>query len=281
VRALLACALVSCSRPAHTEPAPPVDAAPTSIPSAVAAPEAPLARYAVTDADYARAVLYTWTTPQQIEALRASNRLLVATSYAGSGPSRYILDLEDLVRAKGPGVDVGRVLLLHPSLARRRYAWPHPFATRMGLSGKSYGDALIRVVLREDSLVVRFHPEEKEPFAVIDMKGAPAKLDPLRVGAVFHVRSSKTATAPFREYVLCNEAQIASYEVGTQAIRAELEAEQTLLRTLVVESDRDRAMWRQAIAFENERYEPTRANLEAIATSLSGYDDTKPAFVRP
>ncbi|MGZ3474127.1 MAG: hypothetical protein ACXWUG_07230, partial [Polyangiales bacterium] len=262
-RAFLWLVLCSCSRPVESKPAPVAIVVDASVDTSPPARAPTLQPHVVTDADFARRVLYTWTTQQQIADLRSSNRLLVATSYAGSGPSRFILDLEDLVRTPAPGLETARALLLHPSLSRRRYAWPSPFATRMGLSGKSYGDALIRVVLKDDSLIVRFHPEEKEPFRVVDMKGQPATFDPLRVGAVFHVRSSKTATAPFREYVLCNESQIASYEVGTPAIRAELEEEKVLLRALASSVERDRATWSQAIAFENERYEPTRTNLEA------------------
>jgi hypothetical protein len=226
-------------------------------------------------------VLYTWTTPAQIAALRTDNRLLVATSYAGSGPSRFILDLEDLVHQKGKGEGIARTVLLDPALSRRRYAWPSPFATRMGLSGKSYGNALIRVVLKDDSLIARFHPEEKEPWSVVDLDNRPAQFDATRLGAVFHVRSSKTATAPFREYVLCNEAQIASYSVGTDVIKTEIKEEKTLLRALSGAIERERETWKQAIAFDNERYQPTRENLEAIIASLDGYDPTLPALERP
>jgi hypothetical protein len=279
-RALVVCALLSCKKPVGHSSAPPIEDAHPEIATIADAAKPTLETHAVTDTDFARRVHYTWTTPQQVEALRSGNRLLVATSYAGSGPSRYILDLEDLVRAKSTGLEIARALLLHPSLSRRRYAWPSPFATRMGLSGKTYGDALIRVVLKPDSLFVRFHPEEKDPFTVVDSSGHAATFEAGRVGAVFHVRTSKTATAPFREYVLCNEEQIERYEVGTDIIRAELEAEKELLRTLVID-DRSRELWRQAIAFDNERYSLVRENLEAIVTSLGGYDETGPPLVRP
>lgn len=278
-RALVVCALLSCKKPVGHS-APTVEDAHADVVAVVDAARPTLDDHVVTDSDYARRVLYTWTTKEQIEALRSSKRLLVATSYAGSGPSRYILDLEDLVRAKSPGLEIARALLLDPKLARRRYAWPSPFATRMGLSGKTYGDALIRVVLKSDSLFVRFHPEEKDPFTVVDSRGHAATFEANRVGAVFHVRTSKTATAPFREYVLCNEAQIERFEVGTETIREEIEAEKELLRALVVD-DHARDQWRQAIAFDNERYALTRANLDAIVASLGGYDDTAPALVGP
>jgi hypothetical protein len=95
-------------------------------------------------------------------------------------------------------------------------------------------------------------PEEKDPFTVVDSSGHAATFEAARVGAVFHVRTSRTATAPFREYVLCNEAQIERYEVGTETIRAEIEREKELLHTLVL-GDHARELWRRAIAFYNER----------------------------
>jgi len=176
-----------------------------------------LRKHAVTDDNFARRVLYTWTTQKQIEALRSSKNLLVATAYQGFGPSRFILDLEDLVKKRAPGFETAHTLLTHPQLSRRRYAWPSPFATRRGLALRGYGDALIRVVLKPGAHLVRFDPST--PFRIVDTDGNRVDvLDPNKVGAVFHVRYAKTATAPFREFVLCNEDQIESWSVGTDDI---------------------------------------------------------------
>lgn len=294
--ALWAVVLVLSCRDRRGPPTPGVAPAASSVSSAPIVEAGPslatrLRAHAVTDADFARRVLYTWTTEKQIEALRASKKLLVATAYQGSGPSRFVLDLEDLVRAKAKGYELARTVLLDPRLARRRYAWIAPFATRMGLAGRGYGDALIRVVLKKGAHIARFDPDG--PWSIVDTEGAPVPtLDPARLGAVFHVRYQKTATAPFREYVLCNEEQIESWSVGTDEIRLELDAERALLRALAEESFASIPSWRAldpslggvwhaSLAFDNERYAPTRENLLAIATALDGWAPTPPAFSGP
>jgi hypothetical protein len=283
---LLLFALVACKR---SPPAPVVmtnDAAEQET-EAAAEPAVPLVErmevFAIRDA-FARATFYTWTTKEQIAALRASERLLVATAYQGSGPSRFVLDLEDLVRSNGKGADVARKVLLDERLARRRYAWIAPFATRVPLAGKPYGDALVRVTLKPDSLVARFHPEDADPWTIVDLSGKPARFDPARLGVVYHVRSSKTATAPFREYVLCNEAQIATYEVGTPTIAREVALEKKLLLGVAAAIDDDAAVrrtWRDMIAFDTDKYAPTKSAIENVANALDGYDPTPPALVRP
>jgi len=289
---LLAIALVGCRERAKPMVAPP----PVSMPS-VETDSGPslgdrLRKHAVTDADFARRVLYTWTTQKQIEALRASKKLLVATSYQGFGPSRFILDLEDVVKKRAMGFETARTVLLDPQLSRRRYAWPSPFATRRGLALRGYGDALIRVVLREGAHTARFDPARA--WLIVDTSGAAVEtLDPKKLAAVFHVRYAQTATAPFREYVLCNEDQIESWSVGTDEIKQELADERLLLTALAKETfaavpswdalgDKSLgAVWHASLAFDNERYTPTRENMLAMATALDGYDPTPPAFAGP
>jgi len=276
--------MLGCSRKTAEPPAPappPPDVSVTAVDSGPTV-EQSLRRHAVTDDDFARRVLYTWTTPQQVDALRAHPKLLTATSYQGSGPSRFVLDLEDALKSD----PIAKVVLLHPSLARRRYAWPSPFATRMGLAGRGYGDALIRIVLKPGAHLARFAPGE--PWSIVDVDGNKVeKLDPEKLAAVFHVRYAKTATAPFREYVVCNEAQIASWSVGTEEIRAEIDAEKALLSSLpamtmapawkTLPSDAPLgAVWHAALAFDNERYEP--GAIPAIVTALGTYNPTPPAL---
>jgi hypothetical protein len=279
---VLAVALCSCRHAAP--PAPPPKVAPDL--------REQLARHVVTDADFARRVFYTWTTPKQIEALRASRQLLVATASEGFGRSRFILDLEDALKKRAAGFETARVVLEHPQLSRRRYAWPSPFATRMGLALRGYGDALIRVVLKEGTHIARFDPST--PWSIVDTSGARVDaLDPEKLGAVFHVRYVPPATAPFREYVLCNEARVESWSVGTDDIKHEIDEERSLLAALANETivpvpswpalaDTSLgASWHASLAFDNERYAPTRDRLLAIAKSLESYAPTPPAFVGP
>jgi len=290
-RVLLAVALVGCRGRAKPIVPPPLPPPPVVVDSGPSLAER-LRKHAVTDADFARRVFYTWTTQKQIEALRASRKLLVATAYQGFGPSRFVLDLEDLVKKRAPGFETAHTVLTHEKLARRRYAWPSPFATRRGLALRGYGDALIRVVLKPGAHIARFDPTTQ--WLIVDTEGKSVDVfDPNKLGAVFHVRYAKTATAPFREYVLCNEELVESWSVGTDEIKTELAAERTMLEALAkepitmtpswgaLESDSLGALWHAALAFDNDRYTPTTENITAMARALDGYDPTPPAFSEP
>jgi hypothetical protein len=278
-------ALLSCSRKTTPPPPAPVVASASAAPEAGPSLEARLRRYAVTDDDFARRVLYTWTQPAQIDRLRKTPTLLTATAYEGFGPSRFVLDLEDRIREKKD--PDAQAILMHPRLARRRYAWVAPFATRISLSKHPYGDALIKVVLKDTAHLAHFDPEAGA-MRFVDINGKPVeKLDPSRLAAVYHVRKQKTATEPFREYVLCNEEQIASWSWGTDDIRAELDEEKALLRQLpdmpvvpawnVLTAEASlSAIWHAAIAFDTEAYQPK--NIPALVTALDGYNPTPPAF---
>lgn len=278
--------IAACSR-REVPPPPPAAAPSASVVVVDAGPslEERLRRYTVTDDDFARKVFYTWTTPAQIDRPRKTPTLLTATAYEGFGPSRYILDLEDRVRGKKD--PDAQTILLHPRLSRRRYAWVAPFATRISLSKHPYGDALIKIVLRDSAHLAHFAPEAAA-FRFVDVNGKPVeKLDPSRLAAVYHVRNQRTATAPFREYVLCNEEQIESWSFGSDDIRKELDAERALLVALPMmspipawnilprEASLD-AIWHAAIAFDTDAY---RSNPSSVAAALDGYDPTPPALV--
>ncbi|MFY0541323.1 hypothetical protein [Nannocystis pusilla] len=195
-------------------------------------PAAPRDEAAVHHDDFARRVLYTWTTPPQIDALRRSRRLLVADSDVGER-SPYLRALDGLVDAH----PLAAILRDHPGHRRRRYAWTSPFATALGLGERRYGDALVRIDLAEDALVVGFRPHAAEPFVLEDMSGEPVDLavalaDPGRIGAVYHVRDGPADPIAFREYIVCNESQVAAWSVATPDIRARLDAELALLESL-------------------------------------------------
>ncbi|PCC67819.1 hypothetical protein SAMN02745121_02455 [Nannocystis exedens] len=255
--------------------------------------------------DFARRVLYTWTTPAQIDALRRSRRLLVADGGVGER-SPYLRALDRLVEAH----PLAAILRDHPGHRRRRYAWTSPLATTLGLGERRYGDALVRIDLAGDALVIGFRPHAAEPFVAQDMSGrtvdlAVALADPGRIGAVYHVRDGPDDPIAFREYVVCNESQVAAWSVATPEIRAHLDAELALLESLrrgdlahlppaAVRSPAvgvwatapreptplDR--WHARLAFDNERYRPTPVNLAAVAAALRGYDPAgEPLVHRP
>lgn len=308
-RALLA-ALLACGPPPAGDP--PAPASPPASPPAPAPPPAPpepldptlagLAARAVHHDAFARPILYTWTTGEQAAALRASRRLLVADAAAGE-PSPFIRALRRLA----PTDRFAALLLDHPGLARRRYAWPSPFATVRGLRERSYGDVLVRIELAPDALLVRFRPSDPTPFAAFDLSGKPVDLAaaaPDRLAAVYHVRDAAGDDPPFREYVVISESQVAAWSLSTPEIAADVAAELALLDALrtgpfghlpaaaVAEpaapawptaparpSALDR--WHAALAFDNRKYRPIPADLAAIAAALRARAGGEPLTVRP
>lgn len=312
-----------CRAPVRSEPAAlpsprvpaagPIAAGPIAAqgPEARGAPtlEARLGAHAVGRDDFVRLELYTWTTPAQIEALRAGGPLLVADAQAGGHPSPYHRLLAAMDEERRPGHALASALRHAPELSRCRYAWPSPLATVLGRGAQRYGSALVRVRLRDDAVIARLDPRLDAPWLGRDAEGhalAEAELAaaPGRVGAVFHLRVEEPAQIPFREYVLCNPAMIEAWEVGTPAIAARVEAERRLVLDLGAgpfaalpeaharwpawpqwledgEPPAWPSRWHRALAFDNARYRPTPAALEALAQALADYDPTPPALAWP
>jgi len=267
-----------------------------------AAPVAPdrsleqrLAALAVTDADFYRPVLYTWTTPASLAALRRSHRLLVATAAVGGFVSPFVRALAITATHASSGRDLARLLLTDPTLARRRYAWPSPFATVLGLGARTYGTTLVRIELRRDAWIGRYEPTAADPFTFVDANGAGVELAEVlahseRIGAILHVRTELAIR--FREYVICNPQMIASWSVATPAIRTELSAELTTIAALAQAAASTRPAelatsaapawshgapdwiggWHAAMAFDTARYQPTPRALAALAAALDAYD---------
>jgi hypothetical protein len=296
---LLACGVATPATVAVRSPVPEATTprTPTSTPPARPDARALLAARGVYHEDFARPVLYSWTTATQAAALRETRRLLVAEAGVGL-PSPFLRGLEVVAGGGGAGHELARVLLEHPQLRRRRYAWPSPFATTMGLGPVRYGDALIRVEIDPRAVIVRFRPGDAEPLIAVDMSGrsvALAGLDPTRIAAVYHVRDGPREQIGFREYVLCNESMIREWSIATPEIRAQVDADIALLEQLadgalaVLPDAAVRASatptwqtarpgapaidhWHASLAFDNVRYRPSRNNLAAIVAALRNYD---------
>lgn len=296
--------------PASDPPAPPVAAEPAPAPAATAPATdpalAPLAARAVHDDAFARAILYTWTTAEQAAALRRSRRLLVAGADQGE-PSPFVRALRRLA-ARG---DADAALLLdHPGLARRRYAWPSPFATVLGLGARRYGDVLVRIELDRGAVLALFRPAAAAPFAFVDMSGRPvdpadARADPGRIAAVYHVRDGPDDEIAFREYVVINESRVAAWSLSTPELDADVDAELAVIEQLrtgpfghlprdavvapaapawAAAPARPTALdrWHAALAFDNLRYRPTPGNLADIVAALRARDRAGPPLtVRP
>jgi len=260
---------------------------------------------AVTADDFVRPDLYTWTTPAQIEALRAGGPLLVAD--AGEDPSPFNRVLLAMLASRGPGHEVAALLEHGPGLTKRRYAWPNPFATVLGKGPRTYGEALVRVELSPDAVIARLEPEASPPWSFFDAQGRSVSTpdvldDPSRLGVVYHLQARAGQSIPFREFVLCNEAMIARWSVGTPAIAERIARERALVAELAAGPfaalpdstlawaawpqwvDPDPAptllsRWHRALAFDNVRYRPSARALDRLDEALADYDPTGPAIV--
>jgi len=256
--------------------------------------------------NYARPVLYTWTTREQGEELRRSRKLLVADASTGGRMSIFNRELLRLAATTDPGHALASQLSERATLRKRRYAWPSPFATTLGLGPRRYGDVLVAVRLGDDAWVARFEPSNREqPFAVVNLEGAPVSMaqvlaTPDRIAAVFHV--APDARIGFREFVLCNESMVAQWSLATPEIQARIDAELLLLKDLktdpfaylparaVGESatpDWQRStspanlvnLWHASLAFANDRYRPSPGNLGRLIETLAGYETFGPPLV--
>jgi hypothetical protein len=269
-----------------------------------------LASHVVHHDDFARAELYTWTSAEQIRRLRATPCLLTADATSGGRTSPFNLALMAIAQDGSTTAQVAALLLDHPDLRRRRYAWTSPFATTLGLGPRRYGDHLIRIELDPRAILARFDPHAAPPFLFVDMQGRSVTADvvlaePERLAAIYHVQDSERVAVRYREYVVCSEAMITAWSVATPEIRARVTREIELLTQLargsLVQLPRDAtlepaapdwqtrettltplAAWHASLAFDNARYQPTAIQLAHIREALREYrDEGEPLLHRP
>jgi len=210
--------------------------------------------------------LYTWTRPEQIEALRRDQQLLIR-----SRSPEGVLSLFDTVLVADPS-PLAR-LFKRRELSLRRFAWSNPWATLVGWKGESYGDQLVRVELKREALVLFYDPTSLRRWRATDLAGLPVSLatvllHPERVAAVYHVYPGKQSGAnavPFREFVLVNESMIARWEYATPSVRHDLDQARALLgRVAAYVKHHPASLPRDPVAFWQHATErPTIAQLYA------------------
>jgi hypothetical protein len=274
-----------------------------------------LAPMAVAAAHPAHRVLYSWTSQEQADELRRTRRLLT------KGPAASALSLYDTtIWGLYETDDIARALF-NPPFHRQRYAWPHPWATRLGGDEKPYGDALVRITLKPEALVVtlRSGGTANPDWAFFDMQNrmvppAEGRARMASVAAVYHAHEAPEG-APratvFREYVVCNESMVESWELSTEPVAAELERDLHAVDLMArfaggradwfrrvgpfQPSDPSRGAWLapgtaqsaeasyvRALAFANERYWPLATHLEELRASLRAARQTgEPLAFRP
>jgi hypothetical protein len=204
----------------------------------------------LTNAMPARRELFTWTTAEQAAELRAEPVLLTRTEREGLGPGYAMEVLAELGSTPPLESDPMQAqtlalaaLLSGPQFAKARYAWSEPWATRAGWPGESYGDQLVRLVLRPEAWLARYQAGQLD---VVDMDNTPVALadalaHPERLAGVFFVRDSSTGGPQcfgsfrggddgYREFIIGNEAMIEEWSLGTSEIRARLEQDIALVQ---------------------------------------------------
>jgi hypothetical protein len=284
-------AAASCGAPAQSPPPSPSHAVPS--PSERAADvAAKLERQTVRDDAYARRTFYTWTTRDQIEALREGGPLLVREESPERGAPYYDVVLAALAASGDPIAK----LLYTQAFAKSRFAWPVAWATRAGFAGETYGNELVRVTLKKDALVIAMsstngivgaHDLDDRPVTLADVSRQPE-----RIGAVYFNSDRQHRPLPrvpppqatYREYVLCNESMIESWSVGTPDIASELADERALLDAIAdtIGDPRVAKAYDVALALRSDVYlkAPMRG-LDALLRLMGSTAASMPLAVAP
>jgi len=212
--------------------------------------KAVFAERALTSDAPARRELFTWTTAEQIQEIRAGSVLMTRSEREGLGPG-YAMEALAMFGSctTCDPADADRIalaaLLSGPAFSKARYAWTEPWATRVGWPGESYGDQLVRMVLRQDAWLARYWSQRLD---VVDMNNAPVALadvlaHPERLAGIYFVRDSGAGGPQcygsfrggggngYREFIIGNEAMIEEWSLGTPEIRSRIESDIALVQT--------------------------------------------------
>jgi len=186
----------------------------------------------------ARREFFSWTTDEQVAALRQDQVLFSRSERPGLGPGYAFQVFAQLARDETLGEQAQLAKLLGGELfAKVRYAWSEPWATRMGWPGEDYGDNLLRIVLKPEAWLVLV---KEGGLSVVDLQNDPVALsvvlaNPGRIGAIYYQKDRSTG-GPFcggsfasggsgyREFILGNLAMVEEWSIGTEQIRDRLSA---------------------------------------------------------
>lgn len=253
-------------------------------------------------------VLYSWTTAEQEAGLREGAPLFSVGVVEGKGRG-IALDLLFERAESNPDSIEARLSVLFD---KARYAWPNPWATRMGFGSEDYGNRLLKIVLREDAWIAHLS-ESGTVGSVWDLRGTlvnpeDVAANPEQIGAFFFVRGAATGgpecgsflggSGGYREFVLGNVSMVESYEVGTQDTLDRLDED---IRALTEYFDLvrpcpssfgtnfnamvfcswgyDTDPYIESLALPDEAYVPTPVNLATIIQTLTQDRFTPDPFV--
>ncbi len=92
---------------------------------------------------------YTWTSGEQIEELRAGKALLNRSKSPTKGYSEFDVALRDTYNKKDTLIQ----LLLEERFANKRFDSTNGWDTLLGWKGETYGEYLIQIVLKPESII--------------------------------------------------------------------------------------------------------------------------------
>jgi hypothetical protein len=176
-------------------------------------------------------VLYSWTTDKQIDELR-SNPVLLTRSESSTGAHTNLSQVMNALADTGNPL---ALVLTGGAFIKGRYGWTNPWATLRGWPDESYGNRLLRIVLKPDAW---FAVLDDTTLTVVDLNNAEVPMTtvlgtPERIGAVFFMHRDANngacgtfvrgcANGTYREYFINNEAMVEEWSFETQDILDEL-----------------------------------------------------------
>lgn len=208
----------------------------------------------VTDVNFSRQTLYSWTTKEQVAALRRDKVLYTKTANDKGQPGYLFEVLKEAELHKDPTIAAAATLLGSEPFRLGRYAWPFPWATQITSAVEDYGNQLIRIDLKPDSFLVFadevWRGQAVRPVIAMDMVGrkvdwALVQQTPERIAGVYFLsRGGDAALGPgcqgsfgpglqYREFHLCHESTVASWSIGTKENLARIEDDITMLGRLI------------------------------------------------
>ncbi|MFN3202069.1 MAG: hypothetical protein ACE366_26925 [Bradymonadia bacterium] len=240
-------------------------AAVAALPAEAASPAKLLEDQVVLSANPTTRVLYTWTTKEQIFALRHGAPLLERARSPRHGLSRFDRALRATTKDQQHPLHAH---LLSDGYMSRRFAWAQPWGTLLGWGEETYGDQLIRIELKPEALVASVQTGDRPRRWLTHPHGQPtprpsAAEDVGKIGAVFHIHEGGRYCGPsthklvgtmmvreapaecvevgtfgsesrfYREYILFDPAQIARWSYGDRQCRAALRADIELVGQLI------------------------------------------------
>jgi hypothetical protein len=190
--------------------------------------------------------LYSWTVPEHVEELRRDKVLLIRSEQEGMGRGNAFYAIDRIGLGITPEAQLAKKLS-EEIFINIRYAWPHPWATRMGWPDETYGNQLLRIVLKEEAWIARVMENTVQVFDLQNqlVPIEEALLHPDRIAAIYFVNDSTNGgpscggsfsggSGGYREFILGNEAMIAEWSLATQEIRDRIESDADRVATFLM-----------------------------------------------